>query len=129
MNIKRQSSRAKSARRNTTQKRYLKNKSSKKRGKGAKHHSSRKHKDGKLTRENWMKKLIFKGGSGAAEHGVSVYGDMNYQTVGNDGAIHVNQLENTQTLPIVEDGANVDPAGPVQSGGKKRKSKGKTNKK
>ena len=127
MNRKQQSSRSKSARRNTTQKRYLKNKSSKKRGKGAKNHYSRKHKDGKLTRENWMKKLIFKGGSGAAEHGVSVYGDMNYQTVGNDGAIHVNQLENAPTLPIVEDGANVDPA--VQSGGKKRKSKGKTNKK
>jgi hypothetical protein len=123
MNRKQQSSRSKSARRNTTQKRYLKNKSSKKRGKGAKNHYSRKHKDGKLTRENWMKKLIFKGGSGAAEHGVSVFGGMDNQHVGNGGAIHVNQLQNTQTLPIVDGGANVDPAVQVQSGGKKRKTK------
>lgn len=124
MNRKRPSRRSKSARRNTTSKRYLKNKSSKKHGKGAKNHYSRKHKDGKLTRENWMKTLIFTGGSGAAEHGVSVYGDMNTQTVGNGGAIHVNQLQNTvPTLQNVDGGANVDPAVQVQSGGKKRKSK------
>lgn len=123
MNRKRQSSRSKSARRNTTQKRHLKNKSSKKHGKGANNHYSRKHKDGKLTRENWMKKLIFKGGSGAAEHGVSVFGGMDNQHVGNGGAIHVNQLHNAPTLPNVDGGANVDPAVQVQSGGKKRKTK------
>ena len=105
------------------------NKSNKKKnravGKG-----TRKHKDGKLTRENWMKKLIFKGGSGAAEHGVSVFGDMNNQHVGNSGAIHVNQF-NSDTVKI-DDMAkvtHVDPAVQVQEGGKKRKSKGKTNKK
>jgi len=107
------------------------NKSNKKKnravGKG-----TRKHKDGKLTRENWMKKLIFKGGSGAAEHGVSVFGDMNNQHVGNSGSIHVNQF-NSDTVKI-DDMAmakvtHVDPAVQVQEGGKKRKSKGKTNKK
>jgi hypothetical protein len=123
MNRKQQSSRSKSARRNTTSKRYLKNKSSKKYHKGSKKHYSRKHKDGKLTRDNWMKKLIFKGGSGAAEHGVSVFGGMDNQHVGNGGAIHVNQVPTAPQLPNVDSGANIDPAGPVQTGGKKRKSK------
>jgi len=99
------------------------NKSNKKKnravGKG-----TRKHKDGKLTRENWMKKLIFKGGSGAAEHGVSVFGDMNNQHVGNSGAIHVNQF-NSDTVKIddMAKGTEVDPAVQVQAGGRKRKSK------
>ena len=105
------------------------NKSNKKKnravGKGTR---KRKHKDGKLTRDNWMKKLIFKGGSGAAEHGVSVFGDMNNQHVGNSGSIHVNQF-NSDTVKIddMAKSTEVDPA-QVQEGGKKRKSKGKTNK-
>lgn len=101
------------------------NKSNKKKnravGKGTR---KRKHKDGKLTRDNWMKKLIFKGGSGAAEHGVSVFGDMNNQHVGNSGSIHVNQF-NSDTVKIddMAKGTEVDPAVQVQEGGKKRKSK------
>lgn len=101
------------------------NKSNKKKnravGKGTR---KRKHKDGKLTRENWMKKLIFTGGSGAAEHGVTVFGDMNNQHVGTDGAIHVNQF-NSDTVNIddMTKGTEVDPAVQVQAGGRKRKSK------
>ena len=70
-----------------------------------------------------MKKLIFKGGSGAAEHGVSVFGDMNNQHVGNSGSIRVKQV-NSDTVKIDEmaKGTEVDPA-QVQECGRKRKSK------
>lgn len=90
-------------------------------GKGTR---KRKNKDKKLTRENWMKKLIFTGGSGAADHGVTVFGDMNNQHVGTNGAIHVNQF-NSDTVKIddIAKGTDVNPAAQVQEGGRKRKSK------
>ena len=111
MKNQRASSRSKTTRRNGTKKRYHRNKKNGKRGKGTKKHNSRKNKDTNLTKKNWMKKLIFTGGNGAATHGVNVFGDMGNQHVGNNGAIHVNQMHSDTTdINDVNGGQYVDPA-------------------
>tara|TARA_B110000503_G_C7119637_1_gene401894 strand:- start:245 stop:568 length:324 start_codon:yes stop_codon:yes gene_type:complete len=104
------SSRTKTIRRSGTKKRYPRNKHNSKRGKGTKKHYSRKNKDTKLTKQNWMKKLIFTGGNGAAEHGVNVFGGMGNQHVGNGGAIHVNQLSTAPVIPDIKGGQSIEPA-------------------
>ena len=76
------------------------NKKTGKRGKGPKRRNSRKNKDTKLTKRNWMKKLIFTGGDGShqAEH---VFGGIGQQHAASDNnnAIHQNGLPMNAPTP------------------------------
>jgi len=117
MNSQRSSSRTKTTRRNGTKKRSHRNKRNGNRAKGTKKHNSRK--DTKLTKKNWMKKLIFTGGN-SAEHAEHVFGGIGQQHAGQNGAIYQNPLPITAPIP---DSTPTIP--PEQTGGKKQKRKSK----
>ena len=119
MSNQRASSRTKTTRRSGTKKRSHRNKRNGNRGKGTKKHNSRK--DTKLTKKNWMKKLIFTGGD-SSHHAEHVFGGIGQQYAISDSnnGIHQNPLPTTAPIP---DSTPTIP--PEQSGGKKQKRKSK----
>jgi|SaaInlV_150m_DNA_3_1039698.scaffolds.fasta_scaffold08293_4 hypothetical protein len=102
-----------------TKKRHHRNKKNSNRGKGTKKYNSRK--DTKLTKKNWMKKLIFTGGN-SAEHAEHVFGGIGQQHAisNSNNAIYQNPLPITAPIP---DTTTTIP--PEQTGGKKQKRKSK----
>jgi hypothetical protein len=79
------------------------------RGRSSGTKSNRKKSCGKITRNNWMKKLIFKGGD-ASHHATNVYGSSGQQFAGADNSIQQHPVGGVQT-----------PVEHAQSGGKKKR--------
>ena len=99
---------------------YGKTKSTKKNNTRSK--GTRKRKDTKITRKNWMKKLIFTGGD-VSHHAEHVFGGIGQQHAMSESnnAIHQNPLPMSAPVPNPIDST----VATEQSGGKKYKKKPK----